>query len=109
MLWSVPFDALREAAVSARDAGLCDIVGEVEEVPESARCRRYQRLTEMEQRTLEAIAVHRSANQAAAALFITTGTVKKHLASVYRKLQVSGGDEAIIQASRMGLLQRDAG
>ncbi|XPP27714.1 MAG: LuxR C-terminal-related transcriptional regulator [Leucobacter sp.] len=108
MLWSIPFEPLREAALAARDAEACDLVGMIDEVPESARCRRYERLTEMEQRTLEAIAAHRNASQAAAALFITPGTVKKHLASVYRKLQVKGRDEAIFQATRMGLLKQTA-
>lgn len=73
-------------------------------MPQPARTHRYERLTEMELRTLAAIAEHRNANQAAASLFVTPGTVKKHLASVYRKLQVGGRDEAILQASRMGLL-----
>lgn len=58
-----------------------------------------------ELRTLQAIARHRSANQAAAELFVTAGTVKKHLASVYRKLWVNGRDEAILQAGRMGILR----
>jgi DNA-binding CsgD family transcriptional regulator len=104
LLWSVPFEPLREAALAAREAGVCDIVDTVDAIPEPARCRRYERLTEMELRTLEAIAEHRSAGQAATALFITPGTVKKHLAAVYRKLQAKGRDEAILQAARMGLL-----
>ena len=104
VLRSVPHDMLLELALAAQAAGVCDLVATVEAIPELLRSRRYERLTEMELRTLSAIAEHRSANQAAAALFITAGTVKKHLASVYRKLRVNGRDEALLQASRMGLL-----
>ena len=103
-LQSVPYEPLRELAAAAREAGVCDLVDLVEQVPEPARAKRYGRLTEMELRTLQAIAQHRSANKAAAELFVTTGTVKKHLASVYRKLWVNGREEAILQAGRMGIL-----
>lgn len=108
-LCNVPHDMLREVAVAAQLAGACDIVALVDAIPQPAQSRRYERLTEMELRTLAAIAEHRNANQAAAALFITPGTVKKHLASVYRKLRAGGRDEAILQASRMGLLRAAAG
>ncbi len=104
VLRSFPHDMLLELATAAQAAGINDIVATIEAIPEVLRSRRYERLTEMELRTLAAIAEHRSANQAAAALFITAGTVKKHLASVYRKLRVNGRDEALLQAGRMGLL-----
>ena len=104
-LRDVPHDMLRELAVAAQAAGVGDLVAAVDSIPEMLRSRRFERLTEMELRTLTAIAEHRNAGQAAAALFITPGTVKKHLASVYRKLRVNGRDEALLQASRMGLLQ----
>lgn len=108
MLQSVPHDALREVAIAAKQAGICDLTALVEAVPEPARCHRYERLTEMETKTLKAISEHRNTGQAAAALFVTAGTVKKHLASVYRKLKVSGREEAILQAGRMGLLTEAA-
>ncbi len=104
VLLNVPYDPLSEVVAAARAAGICDLVALIESIPAPARSRRYERLTEMELRTLAAIAEHRNANQAASALFITAGTVKKHLASVYRKLRVGGRDEAILQAGRMGLL-----
>ncbi|MGC3956100.1 MAG: LuxR C-terminal-related transcriptional regulator [Propionicimonas sp.] len=103
-LQNVPYELLRELAVTAQQAGVCDLVGMVDEVPVTARAKRYGRLTEMELRTLQEIARHRSANKAAAQLFVTPGTVKKHLAAVYRKLGVNGRDEAILQAGRMGIL-----
>lgn len=108
VLRNVPHDMLRELAAAAAAAGVGDIVAAVDAIPEILRSRRFERLTEMELRTLTAIAEHRNASQAAAALFITPGTVKKHLASVYRKLRVNGRDEALLQASRMGLLQQGA-
>lgn len=92
---NVPYEPLRKLAVAAREAGVCDLMEMIEQVPEPARAKRYYRLTEMELRTLQAIAQHRSANRAATELFITPGTVKKHLASVYRKLGVNGREEAI--------------
>lgn len=100
----VPYDLLQEVTAAAREAGVCDLTELVDAIPEKARCVRYERLTEMETQALLAISQHRNTNQAAAALFVTAGTVKKHLASVYRKLQVNGRDEAILQAGRMGLL-----
>nr|MBP6685631.1 hypothetical protein [Leucobacter sp.] len=106
MLVSVPFEQLREVAVAARDQGVCDIVDALDSIPEHARAYRFEQLTEMELRTLVAINEHRNANQAAASLFITAGTVKKHLASVYRKLGVRDRDAAILRAGRMGLLTR---
>jgi len=113
-LWNVPHNLLREVAVAARETGVCDIVALIDDVPEPARCHRYERLTEMELRTLTTIAEHQTAGQAAAVLFITPATVKKHLTAVYRKLQVGSRDEAILRAARMGLLpsvkaRREAG
>ena len=107
MLLSVPYAALRDMTVSAIGAGaneLESLLHYIDRIPPIARSRRYERLTEMEQRTLAAIAEHRNANQAAAALFVTPGTVKKHLAAVYRKLGAKNRDEAILHAHRMGLI-----
>ncbi|RGE19812.1 hypothetical protein [Leucobacter sp. wl10] len=104
LLWSAPHDVLRELAEAARDADVADALPEVDAVPTPARCRRYERLTEMELRTLAAISVHRSISDTADSLYVTSATVKKHLNAVYRKLQVRGREEAILQATRMGLL-----
>ncbi|PRI11282.1 AAA family ATPase [Leucobacter massiliensis] len=106
-LRGVPYDELHALATAARDAGVCDLTSEVDAVPEPARSRRYERLTEMELRTLRAIARYRSIGTTAEALFVTAATVKKHLNAVYRKLRSRGREEAILQATRMGLLAGD--
>lgn len=104
-LLSVPYETLVAVTSAAREAGVCDLTEVVAAIPELARSVRYERLTEMELQTLIAIYTHRNANQAAASLHVTPGTVKKHLISVYKKLRVNGRDEAILRMSRMGLIE----
>lgn len=107
LLLNVPYAELREITVAAIDAGAVELEQlreRIDAIPLIARSRRYERLTEMELRTLAAIAEHRNANQAANELFVTPGTIKKHLAAVYRKLGAKNRDEAILQAHRMGLI-----
>ncbi|WP_017792434.1 helix-turn-helix transcriptional regulator [Leucobacter salsicius] len=103
-LRTVPHDILTQVAEAAQRAGIVDAVALVESVPVAARAKRYERLTGMEIRTLNAVAQHRTAKEASSALFITPATVKKHLNAVYRKLEAKGRDEALLRASRMGLL-----
>lgn len=103
-LWSVPYDALDTVVSAAADAGVVDLRELVARIPEPARGYRYERLTEMELRALAAVAEYGNAKDAAAALFVTPGTIKKHLAAVYRKLRANGRDEAVLRATRMGLL-----
>ena len=106
ILLSVPYPQLRAVAEAARDSGARDLVAVVESIPRPARTARYEPLTAMEIQALAAISEHQHAGLAAESLFVTTGTVKKHLASVYRKLAVSDRDAAILKASRMGLLEQ---
>ena len=105
-LWSLPYDALKAVVASASEAGVVDLREFVENVPEPARALRYERLTEMELRALAAVAEHGTAKDASEALFVTPGTIKKHLAAVYRKLRANGRDEAVLRATRMGLVGR---
>jgi len=44
-------------------------------------------------------------SQIAAKLFITTGTVKAHTASIYRKFDVSSRSQAIATARAMKILR----
>lgn len=106
VLLGVPYKDLEALTHAAKKAGVFDLTQVVAAVPASARSVRYERLTEMERKTLAAIAKHRSAKETAESLHVTTGTVKKHLVAVYRKLGVSSRDDAILLAGRMGLLER---
>ncbi|MCB1273786.1 MAG: hypothetical protein KDB25_05260 [Leucobacter sp.] len=107
-LWGLPYAELRVVAAAAAEAGtdVAALDATLDAVPVPARTKRYERLTEMEQRTLAAVADHHSINESATALFVTPATVKKHLNSVYRKLDAKGRDDAILVATRMGLLTR---
>lgn len=104
VLWGVPWETLEAIAQAAADAEVCDYTALVQSVPETARTRRYERLTEMELRTLTEISTQRSINDTATSLHLTSATVKKHLGAVYRKLGVGSREEALVQAARMGLL-----
>lgn len=103
-LRTVPYATLVEITEAARGAGIADITGLVAAVPAPARAKRYEPLTEMELRTLRVVSRTGATNAAAEELFVTPGTIKKHLNSVYRKLDVRGRDEALLQAGRMGLV-----
>ncbi|MFD1201912.1 response regulator transcription factor [Leucobacter albus] len=105
-IFGLPHDLVLRLAEAAREAEHIDVVAWVEAVPDAARAWRYEPLTEMELRTLTAIRHHGNANAVAQELFVTVGTVKKHLAAVYRKLRVRDRQAAIIRATEMGLLAR---
>lgn len=103
-LRAVPYDVLVELADASLAAGRADAVDLVASVPVAARARRYEKLTDMELRTLDAIRDQGNINDTADFLYVTAATVKKHLNAVYRKLDVKGRDEALLRAGRMGLL-----
>ena len=112
-LWGVPFDTLQaiavelqrdesaEASLDRRETGLAVL----ERLPQNTRTVRFEKLTEMELHTLRTLADHNTISATAQALFVTLSTVKKHLNAVYRKLRVRNRSEAMLQASRMGLIQ----
>lgn len=112
-LWGVPFDTLQaiavelprgesaEASLDRRETGLAVL----ERLPQNTRTVRFEKLTEMELHTLRTLADHTTISATAQALFVTLSTVKKHLNAVYRKLRVRNRSEAMLQASRMGLIQ----
>ncbi|HEU4974182.1 MAG TPA: response regulator transcription factor [Baekduia sp.] len=62
-------------------------------------------LSERERQVLEQIAAGRSAPQIAELLFLSTGTVKSHLQSLYEKLGVSDRAAAVAEAMRRGLIE----
>ncbi|MBK0420124.1 hypothetical protein JD276_13890 [Leucobacter sp. CSA1] len=107
-LTAVPYAALHELALAAREAGIVDVVDVVERVPEAERCVQFERLSPAELRTLEAIGAGITLEQAAERLFLSQNTVKFHLRSIYRKLRVSGREEAIWRGVRMGIISSQA-
>jgi LuxR family maltose regulon positive regulatory protein len=64
-------------------------------------------LTPAERRVLELLPTHLTDAQMAEQLFVSRNTVKTHLKSVYRKLEVSSRAEAVQMARDTGLLRQD--
>ena len=64
-------------------------------------------LTPAERRVLELLPTHLTDAQMAEQLFVSRNTVKTHLKSVYRKLEVSSRADAVRRARDMGLLRQD--
>ena len=64
-------------------------------------------LTPAERRVLELLPTHLTDAQIAEQLFVSRNTVKTHLKSVYRKLEVSSRADAVCRARDMGLLRPD--
>lgn len=61
-------------------------------------------LTEREQETLQLMARGYSNKEIAQALFISENTVKTHISSIFRKLEVNDRTEAATKALRLGLI-----
>lgn len=64
-------------------------------------------LSPRELAVLRALASHRSRADVAVALHVSENTVKSQLRSVYRKLEVTTREEAILRASELDLLGRE--
>jgi LuxR family maltose regulon positive regulatory protein len=64
-------------------------------------------LTPAERRVLELLPTHLTDAQMAEQLFVSRNTIKTHLKSVYRKLEVSSRADAVRGARDMGLLRQD--
>ena len=62
-------------------------------------------LTEREQQVLELVAEGANTADIASRLFISQKTVKNHLASVYDKLEVDDRTQALVRATRLGLVR----
>lgn len=65
-------------------------------------------LTEREIEVLRLVAQGHSNKEIAARLFLTEGTVKNHISSIYSKLGTSNRVQAALQARRRGLIQEPA-
>jgi LuxR family maltose regulon positive regulatory protein len=64
----------------------------------------YEPLSERELEVLHLVARGYSNRQIAEALFVTLGTVKKHLNNIFGKLQVANRTQAVAKAREIGLL-----
>lgn len=65
-------------------------------------------LTSSEIRVLHALPHHQTTAEIAVSLFVSPNTVKSQLRSLYRKLDCSNREDAIVAASRLHLLADDA-
>lgn len=107
MVRGVPYGSLLELSLAARSAGVCDLTEIVSQVPEHLRCDKFETLTKMELRALQAMATYPSVNDAAEQFGIATATMKRQRLAVYRKLRVGSREQALLQATRMGLMSTD--
>ena len=71
------------------------------------RTRLAEPLTPAERRVLELLPTHLTDAQMAEQLFVSRNTVKTHVKSLYRKLEVSSRADAVARARELGLLGRD--
>lgn len=75
-------------------------------VPPSSMDKLLEPLTEREQEVLELVAKGLSNRQIAEVMFVTSGTVKKHLNNIFSKLQVESRTQAIARGRELGVLKR---
>ena len=71
------------------------------------RTRLAEPLTPAERRVLELLPTHLTDAQIAEQLYVSRNTVKSHVKSLYRKLEVSSRADAVVRAREVGLLPRD--
>jgi LuxR family transcriptional regulator, maltose regulon positive regulatory protein len=71
------------------------------------RTRLAEPLTPAERRVLELLPTHLTDAQMAEQLFVSRNTIKTHVKSLYRKLEVSSRADAVGRARELGLLGRD--
>lgn len=65
------------------------------------------RLTNRENDILELLSQRMSDKEIAAHLLISYGTVKRHAANIYRKLDVKGRRQAVIKATELGIIPQN--
>ena len=93
---------VRHVAPAFVDRLLLELPSEMTPSPPTASL--YEPLSERELEVLYLVARGYSNRQIAEALFVTLGTVKKHLNNIFGKLQVANRTQAVAKAREIGLL-----
>jgi LuxR family maltose regulon positive regulatory protein len=93
---------VRHIAPAFVDGLLLELPSEM--TPSHPAASLYELLSERELEVLHLVARGYSNRQIAEALFVTLGTVKKHLNNVFSKLQVQNRTQAVAQARELKLL-----
>jgi DNA-binding NarL/FixJ family response regulator len=106
---SASIEELLSAIRTIRDDGSylsTDLVGRVMERAGGRMTAGVPELTDREREVLELLADGRRPGEIASGLHLSVKTVKNHLTSVYQKLGVSNGTQAVVEAFRRGLVSR---
>ena len=111
LLKSMPPDQIRSAVVAAADCQTALAPTLVDRLVREYTGRRVvpgallARLTERETDVLREIASGRSNQEIAGALYVSEGTVKTHVASILRKLELRDRTQAAVAAYELGLIR----
>jgi DNA-binding NarL/FixJ family response regulator len=106
---SASIEELTEAIRAIRDGGSYLSSGVASRVMDLAAGRSSSTsvgLTSREREILELLTTGQRPGEIADALFLSIKTVKNHLTSVYQKLEVETGAQAVAEAYRRGLVKR---
>jgi DNA-binding NarL/FixJ family response regulator len=106
---SASIEELTEAIRAIRDGGSYLSSGVASRVMDLAAGRTSSTsvgLTSREREILELLTTGQRPGEIADALFLSIKTVKNHLTSVYQKLEVETGAQAVAEAYRRGLVKR---
>jgi two-component system, NarL family, nitrate/nitrite response regulator NarL len=106
---SAALDELLEALRAVRDGGSylsSSVASRVMELAAGRSSSSALGLTSREREILELLTAGHRPSEIADALFLSVKTVKNHLTSVYQKLGVETGAQAVAEAYRRGLVKR---
>ncbi len=105
---SLPFSLQRDMYEQWRQhCGDASLLEMLQELPARLRPEVYVTLSSAEVRTLQAVRQGRTVRATAKALRLSPNTVKSQLRASYKKLGVTGRDEALEKAERLGVSSSD--
>src|SRR3972149_839177 len=81
------------------------VIGEFMELGTASRTAKTNKLTPREQEILQLLASGKAPKELARKLFISEKTVNNHIANIYGKLECHDRTQAILTASRLGLIE----